>query len=117
MPVFFNIKGVAFGILALVLMVAIVTASPDLSPTAQNLLFAGALFAMDMGYRFIWLRRPTSRPLPKTAAIHPGPAPEDSILRRDLSTWWLTTNRGGSIMLMPAWLFSAVFLLVIYVIF
>lgn len=102
MPLFFNFKGLVFGFLAAIPAVGVVTAWPETSPIAQNSLFAGALVTLDLAYRFVFLR---------------GPGSEGPLLQRDVSAWWLTSNRGGSIMFLPAWLFGPALLLVVYVIF
>lgn len=102
MPLFFNFKGLVFGLLAAIPVVGVVTAWPETSAVAQNSLFAGTLGTLDLAYRFAFLKRDGL---------------QQPLLQRDVGEWWLTTNRGGSIMFLPAWLFGPALLLVVYVVF
>lgn len=98
MFVFFNLIGLAIGALALGTTYGLLAVFPTLNGPVFWVIAFGLLFALDLGYRFGSVR-------PKLQVAGAG-------LKTDLSSHWLTCRRGGSLMLLPAWLFALVMPLV-----
>lgn len=78
---FFNIIGMAMLVASFLIMAVVHAINPIDRPYRFHLVAAGVL-VFDFAYRYLVIR-------PK---IEPGS-----------SEWWFTTYRGGSLMLVPAW--------------
>jgi hypothetical protein len=82
-----------FGAIALV---------PEVNGPPFHLIVGGAFLIPDLAYRILVLK-----PASQSAVANPEPIqPSGSGLNVNLSEYWLTTSRGGSLMLLPAWLFG-----------
>ncbi len=84
---FFNLIGLGFVIAGIALAVGLSWVHPPDDGVGYVLFVFGAVFVIDLSYRYHVVR-------PR--------------VDRDSGEKWLTTDRGGSLMLMPAWLFSVV---------
>jgi hypothetical protein len=97
MLLFFNLKGLAMLGLALGVTLGVSLAS-GLNAAPFHLLLGGLIAIQDLGYRHARLR--------PRAPDRPGADLAETRWEDDLGRFWLTSSRGGSLMLVPAWLFG-----------
>ena len=100
MLVFYNLKGLGMFVLALVVALGAGLAF-DVNGPSFHYLLGGVIAILDLAYRHARVR---PRPAAMSAADLAETRWED-----DLGRFWLTSNRGGSLMLVPAWLFGLVY--------
>ncbi len=90
--VFFNLLGLGFLILALVIAFGMLSLFPELNGPPFWFIAFGLLALLDLAYRYLRLR--------------PRLQQEGKGMKTDLGSHWLTSGTGGSLMFLPAWIFA-----------
>jgi hypothetical protein len=100
MLLFYNLKGLGMFVLALGVALGAAIAFGLNGPPFHYLL-GGVISILDLGYRHARVRpRPAAPPAADLA---------ETRWEDDLGRFWLTSNQGGSLMLLPAWLFGLLY--------
>lgn len=100
--VFFNLMGLAWLIISVVIGFAITVLFKPGNEMSVIIAVGAALFVIDMSYRYFILRN-------KLNAEYLQTKKEKGFSKVMANQIWFISNHGGNLMLIPAWLFGIVF--------